>query len=183
MKLIKLSISIFMAMMIMAIVIPSQAQDKGKMGKERQEMGKKIKVAKIAFISEQLELTPEEAEKFWPVYNENEEKRENLTRGMMEKFRTHDEDVDMSDEKAEELMQQRFQQEEALLDLKKEYHDKYLEILPATKVLKLYMVENNFKRHLMEKMGRRGEGGEGKGESGSRGGGEGKPYHGKPMCK
>ena len=51
-------------------------------------------------------------------------------------------------------MNNRFEQEEALLNLKKEYHSKYSKILPATKIFKLYEAENNFKRKLMERMGK-----------------------------
>jgi hypothetical protein len=165
MKTMKISIAIFMAMAVMAMVLPNRAQSqdrekmttegKEKMAKERQEMGERIKASKIAFITEQVDLSPEEAEKFWPIYNEQEKKREELTHNLMERYKGHEEDAEVSDEQAEEMMQQRFKQEQALLDLKKVYHKKYTDILPATRVLKLYDAENNFKRKLMERFGHR----------------------------
>ncbi|WAC02058.1 hypothetical protein N7U66_20040 [Lacinutrix neustonica] len=36
----------------------------------------KVKVLKIAHITEQLDLTAQEAQAFWPVYNANEDARE-----------------------------------------------------------------------------------------------------------
>ena len=157
----KLSTALFMAIMVMIMVVPGKlhGQDKGKIdqdrertAKERQEMGDKIKASKIAYITEHVELTPGEAEKFWPIYNEQEKKREELTHSIMERFKGPMENEDISDEQAEELMQQRFSQEQALLDLKKEYHAKYSKILASNKVLKLYEAENNFRRQLMERM-------------------------------
>ena len=36
--------------------------------------GEKVKALKIAFITEQLDLSSEEASQFWPIYNKYEEK-------------------------------------------------------------------------------------------------------------
>src|SRR6187402_1009585 len=38
----------------------------------------KIQAARVAYITDQLALTPEEAEKFWPIYREFSEKRRGL---------------------------------------------------------------------------------------------------------
>ncbi len=54
-----------------------QMMEKRKMGQvqmmERRKMGgnKRIELLKIQFINKKLALTTEEAEKFWPVYEEN----------------------------------------------------------------------------------------------------------------
>ncbi len=164
MKALKLSIAIFVAMMVMVLVLPAQTQEQDKekseqnserMAKDRQEMGEKIKASKIAFITENVDLTPEEAEKFWPVYNEYEKKREEATHSLMGRFKGHKDGNwdDFSDEEAESMMEDRFKQEEALLELKKEYHKKFLDILSARKVMKLYKTEDMFKRQLMERLG------------------------------
>ncbi|MCK4569485.1 MAG: hypothetical protein KAT76_04290 [Bacteroidales bacterium] len=157
MKPLKLSIVMIMAIAVMAMTLPNQVQgqDREKMAKERKEMGERIKASKIAFITEQVDLSPEEAEKFWPIYNEQNKKREELTHTLMERFKGHEENLEISNEQAEEMMQQGFKQEEALLDLKREYHKKFTEILSATKVMKLYHAENNFRRGLMERLGHR----------------------------
>lgn len=180
MKNLKLSITLLMTLMVLAITLPANAQDNedGKREKERKEMGEKIKASKIAFITQQMDLTPEEAEKFWPIYNEQEKKREEITSDLMERFRNPEEDKEISNEEAEEIMTQRFEQEAALINLKMDYHDKYLKILPATKVLKLYTAENNFKRQLMERMGKRGKEGARRSEGRSGAGGpDSKPHH------
>ncbi len=123
--------------------------------KHRAEQFEKMRSMKIAYLSEQIELTPEEAEKFWPVYNEMEKKRESITHDLLKRFfEVEERPEEISDEDAEKIIQQRFTQEQALLDLKKEYHAKYTEIMPASKVMKLYESENNFRRGLMERLGR-----------------------------
>ena len=161
MKTTRLSISILVLAVLTAFAMPLQAQTKQEretIAKNRKEMGEKIKASKIAYITQHMNLSPEEAEKFWPIYNEQEQKREEITHSIMERFKGPKEDVELSDKEAEDIIQERFAQEQALLDLKMEYHTRYLDILPASRVLKLYEVENNFRRGLMEKLGRR-EGG------------------------
>ena len=148
-----------MAAALMMILIPvnaQQGQDKDQMEQKRKEMSEKFRARKIAFITEQLSLTPGEAEKFWPVYNEMEQKREAITQNLMERFRDPGRELaEPTEEEAEKIMQQRFDEEQQLLDLKKEYHKKFTGILPSTKVLRLYEAENMFRRHLMESIGHR----------------------------
>ena len=157
MKTIKSIIPIMILAFLITYALPGMAQDKPdkeRMEKHRKEMAEKIKVSKIAFITEELSLTPEEAEKFWPVYNEMEQKREESTKKIMERFRKPEEQTEMTDEKALEMMDARFKQEKDLLELKTKYHQKFLDILSPVKVLKLYEAEDRFRRQLMDRMGR-----------------------------
>lgn len=156
MKKIKKSISLVLISIIMISSLPLLGQEKvnteRKRGNREEQMAK-MKSMKIAFITENMELTTSEAEKFWPVYNEYEQKREAVTKELMERFKKTEEAPEvMSDEEADEAIRMRFSQEQALLDLKVKYYGKYLEILPATRIEKLFEVENNFRRHLMGRL-------------------------------
>lgn len=156
------------ALMLLPTAQAQQDRDDEKTDQKRKEMSEKFRAAKIAFITDQLSLSPAEAEKFWPVYNEMEQKREEITRGLIERFRDREnEKPEISEEEAEKIMQKRFDEEQQLLDLKREYHKKLTTILPATRVLRLYEAENMFRRHLMEKLGHRE--GPGRPEEGGRG--------------
>jgi len=124
------------------------------------EPKEKIKSYKIAFITEKLNLTVEEAQSFWPVYNEFEAKREELNDkkraiidGARDNFRT------MSDAQIEERSDQfiEFQLTEALLQ--KEYHARFKKVLPIEKVIRLYIAEHKFREFLLEKMREPGRGG------------------------
>jgi len=132
------------------------AQDKEKQEKarkmDRAEVEKALKARKIAYIAEYVELTPEEAEKFWPLYNQFENKRLEVTKDMFKHFeRGHEKPMELSDENADRIIRDRFNEEQALLDLKVRYHEKFLDVLPASRVLMLYEAENNFKRRLLQR--------------------------------
>jgi hypothetical protein len=54
------------------------------MSAQEPEHMERIKAQKIAFITEQLSLTPAVAQKFWPVYNEFSTKVDNLNNRRMQ---------------------------------------------------------------------------------------------------
>jgi len=109
-----------------------------------------IKTKKIAFITERVGLTPQEAEKFWPVYNELEKQRFVL----MYKKRDLEEMSEtpkpgMSDADYRKLAIEIAATHASEGRLIEEYNLKFLNILPAEKVVKLYRAEGKFRASLM----------------------------------
>ena len=112
----------------------------------------KYQTEKIAFITSNLELTPEEAQKFWPVYNQLNKERweaQRIRHEMSIKLRETEESL--SDKQATELTRKYSGsiQNEANLTVK--YNEEFLKILPPVKVLKLYKAENEFRMHMIKK--------------------------------
>ena len=79
---------------LMFLGIAAQAQNK--------EALNKIESARIALITERLELSPEQAEKFWPIYREYSNKRREAKRELMEARRGIDTE-NMTDEQGKTL--------------------------------------------------------------------------------
>jgi len=126
-----------------------------------------IKAMKIAFITEQLELTSAEAEKFWPVYNDYNSKKDEIIREMREFRRYYIENLDeIDDDEHLELLHKfiNLQQEDA--ELLPSYQEKFIEVLPPKKVMKLYMTEIQFKNYLLQKLRDHGGQGNGHGQRG-----------------
>jgi hypothetical protein len=118
-----------------------------------EERLEKFKTQRIAFITDQLNLTPKEAETFWPVYNEFDTKRQTINRERMKLARQYLKTNNTLSEKEASEMADKFisyQKQEALLA--EEYNIKFKSILPATKVLKLYQSEIQFKRKLLKQL-------------------------------
>ena len=111
----------------------------------------KIKSLKVAFLTERLDLTSKEAQIFWPVYNEFEEKRE----AMREREHTEIREKmwnseSLSEKEASELINHylRFEEEEEELD--KNFIESIREVIPAKKTLMLLRSEYEFKRQLLK---------------------------------
>lgn len=115
---------------------------------ERQE---KIEAFKRTYITMKLDLSTEEAEQFWPVYNEYQDAMHELRKEYGAPMESDKAPEEMTEEELEAVLQQFFVMEQQRLDLRVEYTEKFKEVLPLVKVVKLGMVEGEFKRELMEK--------------------------------
>ena len=155
----KVLLATLLVMFTAAIPLIAQTGDpKGKSMAERSEKYERMKSAKIAFITDRLRLTPEEAEKFWPVFNEFEDKKDEITR---ELFKDLDKRPDQAgpptDEEADKMIRQRFSEEEALLNLKKEYYGKFQKVLNPARILLLHEAGIDCRRHILDRMDRSNE--------------------------
>jgi hypothetical protein len=125
---------------------------------DMEEKMDKFKAQKIAYITDQLALTSKEAELFWPVYNEFDSKRQVINKERMKLAKEYLKTNNSMDEKTASEMADKFisyQKQEALLA--EEYNTKFKTVLPATKVLKLYQSEIQYKRKLLKQL-RQGDG-------------------------
>lgn len=110
-----------------------------------------IDALRISWITKKLSLTPEEAQKFWPVFNEFEaelkkvrEERRNLDKDVTDWSTKSEAEVKQHLDKLLELDQKE-------LDLKKTYTARLYEVIPAYKVILLYKAVEEFRRWLIEK--------------------------------
>ncbi len=110
-----------------------------------------IKARKVEYITSKLDLSVEEAEKFWPIYNEFQDKKKNLRkeRRALKPDKSFDE---MNDQEIETLMDKHFEYKQKELNLEKEYMNKFKTVLPIKKVAKLRIVEEQFKKELLKRL-------------------------------
>lgn len=113
----------------------------------------KVESMRIAFLTQKLDLTPDEAQKFWPVYNEFQKKRTDIRKKRREDTKNAKENFDsLSDKQIESIVDGEMAFRQMNLDLEKEYHAKFKSVLPIKKVAKLYRAEDMFARHLLEQI-------------------------------
>lgn len=128
--------------------LQSNAQESNKVSKEQQ-----IKSQKIAFFTDKIGLTPEEAEKFWPIYNRYWEIKNNIIANRKETmtyFANNSEN--MYEKEMFQYADSYINYEMQLAELLKEYHEKFKEILPIQKVMKIYLADYEFKAYLLKKI-------------------------------
>jgi hypothetical protein len=115
----------------------------GAMGGAARE---RIESQRIAFITQRLNLTPEEATGFWPLYNEYRD----ALRDMRDDFDRPDL-MSVTDEEASSLVEKHLQQEQRRLDLKRNLLTRLRSVIPARKIIMLHVAENAFNRELLRK--------------------------------
>jgi hypothetical protein len=101
----------------------------------------------IAFITDKLNLTSEEAQKFWPIYNQYKEQAKKVR----QEAKAQKEIQDMTDAEAEQFIKSSFEKDSKELDLKKEFVQKLRGVLPPKKIAQLHGLEREFKKELLEK--------------------------------
>jgi Spy/CpxP family protein refolding chaperone len=134
---------------IFALHVAAMAQPPGGPKQDKEEY---IRTQKIAFISTELALTTEEAEKFWPIYNEYDAKMEeirNERRGYHKELKTIN---DLSDDKAYELTEKILDCDTKEAALRKEYLAKFAVVLGKKKAAKVFYAEEKFKRELLKEI-------------------------------
>ncbi|WPO78857.1 sensor of ECF-type sigma factor [Flavobacterium sp. KACC 22761] len=121
----------------------------GKIDEKRE----KIKAYKVSFLTTELELTPSEAEKFWPIYNAYDDKQFELRHQKMKAYmeRLDDDNINsISEKEAAVVLAQMESTDKELYLLREKYNANLKKILSAKKILKLKKSEDDFNRKLLK---------------------------------
>lgn len=115
---------------------------------------KEIEAYKNTYLKEKLELTPEEAKIFWPIYNsmqsEQSELRQERRKNMIS-FRKSTEIENLSDTEVESLINNELNFKQKDLNIDRKYYNKLKSSLPIKTVGKYYRAEQTFKRELLSR--------------------------------
>jgi len=112
-----------------------------------------IKALKIAFITNELALTSDEATKFWPLFNAFEDKQQEIKKQKLKGYlnRVDDDSFDnLSEKDATTMLAQMESTEDELYQLKKKFISNLKGIFSPIKILKLKKAEDNFNRKLLQ---------------------------------
>ena len=139
-----ITFTLFFALIVAAFAQPRNLSQNDHWERYRSE--------KVAFLTTNMELTPAEAQRFWPIYNQLEKERwesQMLRRQMEEKVLEAEES--MPEKKIKELTREFANSIKKEADMVVSYNEKFLELLPPHKVLKLYKSENEFRMYMIRK--------------------------------
>lgn len=115
--------------------------------RDRGKVKDKIDARKIAFLSDRLDLSPDEAQVFWPEYNMYIKEMEEV-KGQLKQHRNKDEEID--ENAAIDILNQQLVLEEKTLSIKKKYISKMKDIIGAKRTLTFFHSERRFKERLFE---------------------------------
>jgi len=111
----------------------------------------KIKSLKIAFLTEQLELTTKEAQDFWPIYHEYEAKKLDFHKKERSEIRKKIKGLNtLSEAEARSLLSQIIQLEDEKQKAEKAYLEKVAKSVSPKKAIQLLRSEDDFNRQLLK---------------------------------
>lgn len=131
---------------VLLAAVPAAAQTKPGL--------QRIQNAKIGLITNRLNLTTEQSQQFWPVYNEYEAKKQEV-RLAIRRLNAETNNLAASDERILADIREMMSLRQKEVDLDKEYMNRFLKIINVRQLAELYKTEQQFTRMLLEKLNRR----------------------------
>lgn len=112
----------------------------------------KIQALKASYLTESLSLTPKEAEKFWPIYNDFDERTDALYEQKWCEVKNGLDTIDVLDEAtANDLLNEYISLRAESLQLKREFITQLKTVISSQKILRLKKAEHDFHKILLEK--------------------------------
>lgn len=112
-----------------------------------------IKALKVAFITNELALTADEATRFWPIYNTFEAKQNEIRTQKIKSYKDRMENGNLdklSEKEASALLLQMENTEDELTQLRKKFISNLKNVIPSVKIIKLKRAEDNFNKKLLQ---------------------------------
>ena len=123
--------------------MPSFAQKKDKYTESE------FRAKKQAYIAQKAELTPAESEKFFPLYFEFQNKKKEINKHAWN-LAKQGKASETTDLEYEEIIDNFFDDQEAIVKLEREYIDKYRKILSDKQIYRVYWAEFKFNRNMIK---------------------------------
>lgn len=140
-----------LVMALIAMTSLSMAQP-GRMRKDG-DRKEEIEAMKVGFLTRRLNLSPEEAKTFWPVYNQFQNELDKIRENRRNEVKDAKKDfMDMNDKDVEKIVDNEIAFRQNELDIMKKYHAQFKQVLPIKKVAILYRTEEDFKRELLKRI-------------------------------
>jgi len=134
-----------------AITLLAQ-EDDGPPPPISKERLQEIKAQKSAFITQRLQLTPEQARSFWPIYDQYESEMAALRQDMRTDRKEVKQGGEMSEADAAKAIAEDLDNRQRQLDLRKKYVEQFKQHIGAVKTLALGRAEHDFNRELLKRM-------------------------------
>jgi hypothetical protein len=117
------------------------------------ELRNNIESQRVALYTQRMNITPVEAQQFWPVYNEYLQQKNELSTSKRKLTRFYIQNsTTMTENDTDVIINKYILIAKSEAQLLEEYNKRFRKILPADKVIKLYLVEIEFKKILLEKI-------------------------------
>ncbi|MFN5319693.1 MAG: hypothetical protein ACK5CY_12710 [Bacteroidia bacterium] len=93
----------------------------GRKGERGERIKERIRAERVAFLTERLDLTSDQAQKFWPIYNEHDVKISALKKEQRISRKAIDQNLNQwSDKELEAKFNEDFQRQQQMLDVQKQ---------------------------------------------------------------
>lgn len=159
---------LIVAMCTTVVLGYAQPAGRGRGGNKSPQAIERVHAAKVAYITDKLRLTAEQAGGFVPLYKEYETEIMDSRKYYLKKYKGMQPD-NADDMTAKQYLDDNLDYQQAVLDIKRKYKERFLKVLSPQQLTDLQQAEREFRQVLMQRMKeRRGQGGNGPNRGGMR---------------
>ena len=115
----------------------------------------RVRAEKVAFLTEEIDLTESEAQVFWPIYNEIQKSERDSFEAVKKAYDAMAKGVEekKSSKEMEKLVKAYIDAKEKNEGIETKYLNKLLKVLPAEKVARYYVAEEKFRHQQIGRLG------------------------------
>jgi hypothetical protein len=118
---------IFVTALLISSLFTAKAQDVHANDDDNNTRQEKIQALYVAYVTKELNLSPEDAQKFWPVHTQFQNELKTVNKDLPE-----------------------LDKQQARLNIRKKYHENFNRILGPQRCERFYKMDGEFKRKLLE---------------------------------
>lgn len=120
----------------------------------QEDWKQKMQAEKIAFLTMETGMTPEEAQVFWPVYNQVNKDRDEAMKTAFNAYRELETAIEAgkSEKEIERLLEKYTDAQKAQRALDNKVAEQYKKVLPVEKVAKVLISEEKFRRQHIRRL-------------------------------
>ena len=156
---------------LLAVSVAAFGQNNG-MGDFARQWQERIESEKIAFLTNEMSLTPKEAQTFWPIYNQAQKEQREAIEASLKTFGVLDKALrDGKTGNEIKALLEKYTKAIDSQDVSSKYLKEYLKVLPAEKVAKLFLGEEKFRQSQINRLRQPMGGGQPMGQPGNFGNG------------
>ncbi len=141
----------YIFIIIMAVLISTGClaqPGRGQQMRQREDRKEAIEARRVAYITQKLSLTVDEAKLFWPIYNEYTRQVEELAVRFREQHYQVPDIDQMTEQQAMQYIEAELTRFEKSAALRREYTNKWLDVISVKQVALLFEAEKSFNRML-----------------------------------
>lgn len=148
-------ISVLCLLAVLATGALAQEQQRGRQGRGGEGWRERVRAEKVAFLTEQIDLTESEAQVFWPIYNQIQKEQREAFEAVRKAYEAMEKGVNegKTGKEMEKLVEAYVDAKDKNEGIETKYLNKLMKSLPAEKVARYYVAEEKFRHQQIGRLG------------------------------
>ena len=148
-------ISVLCLLAVLATGALAQEQQRGRQGRGGEGWRERVRAEKVAFLTEQIDLTESEAQVFWPIYNQIQKEQREAFEAVRKAYEAMEKGVNegKTGKEMEKLVEAYVNAKDKNEGIETKYLNKLMKSLPAEKVARYYVAEEKFRHQQIGRLG------------------------------